>query len=135
MADGRPTQSCATERGRKGRDDSEDLAATSASPVAAGGGKADAVSLTDDHMLPVARTGQVMDDFFGLPMSDGTIQAAKKEAAATFAPRTALIATALIDHTWQRCANKGPTSTNPSYLPLKAKPISRNSRDLDRVPE
>lgn len=48
--------------------------------------KAAVVSLTDDHMMPVARTSQVMDDFFGLPISDGTIQVAKEEAAALLAP-------------------------------------------------
>ncbi len=42
--------------------------------------KAAAVHLTSHHMMPVARTGALIGDFFGLPMSDGAVWAANEEA-------------------------------------------------------
>ena len=75
--------------------------------------KAAAVSLTDDHMMPVARTSQVMGDFFGLTMSEGTIQTSKKEVASLLTPTVDAIAGACqqtavlcVDETGMRVAGK-----------------------------
>jgi hypothetical protein len=48
--------------------------------------KAAVVQLTHDHMLPLARTGELMGDLFGLPMSDATVLAIQVEAQALLAP-------------------------------------------------
>ncbi|WP_295581776.1 hypothetical protein [uncultured Lamprocystis sp.] len=43
--------------------------------------KAAVVQLTHHHMLPLARTGELMGDLFGLPMSDATVLAIQAESA------------------------------------------------------
>ena len=75
--------------------------------------KAAAVCLTDNHMMPLNRTGQVLGDFFDLPMSDGTIQACKEEAASLLSPTVDLIGKACqaapvlhADETGMRVAGK-----------------------------
>ena len=51
--------------------------------------KAAVVHLTHHHMLPVARTGDLVGDLFGLPLSDATVLAINEEA------RTLLTATVM----------------------------------------
>ncbi|MBI4741528.1 MAG: IS66 family transposase, partial [Betaproteobacteria bacterium] len=43
--------------------------------------KAAVVQLTHHHMMPVSRTGDLMGDLFGLPLSDATVLAASCDAA------------------------------------------------------
>jgi transposase len=65
-------------------------------PVQYGPGvKALAVYLTQHHMLPVARTAQLLSDLYGLPISRGTIQTMIGEAGALLAPTVAGIADAI----------------------------------------
>lgn len=47
--------------------------------------KAAVVHLTHHHMMPVARTGDLMGDLFGLPLSDATVLTASEEAAGRLA--------------------------------------------------
>jgi transposase len=53
--------------------------------------KAAVVHLSHHHMMPVARTGALMGDLFGLPMSDATVLAINAEAGETLAPTVAAI--------------------------------------------
>jgi transposase len=48
--------------------------------------KAAVVHLTHHHMMPVSRTGDLMGDLFGLPLSDATVLAINAEAASRLAP-------------------------------------------------
>lgn len=65
-------------------------------PVHYGAGvKALAVYLTQHHMLPVARTAQLLSDLYGLPISRGTIQTMIGEAGTLLAPTVADIADAI----------------------------------------
>lgn len=48
--------------------------------------KATVVHLTHHHMMPVARTGQLTGDLFGLPLSDATVLAINAEAKAILDP-------------------------------------------------
>ena len=48
--------------------------------------KAAVVQLTHHHMLPLSRTGELMGDLFGLPMSDATVLAIQAEAQVRLAP-------------------------------------------------
>jgi transposase len=48
--------------------------------------KAAVVSLTHHHMMPVARTGALMGDLFGLPLSDATVLAMSTEAGRRLTP-------------------------------------------------
>ncbi|MDO8812452.1 MAG: IS66 family transposase [Gallionella sp.] len=48
--------------------------------------KASVVHLTHHHMMPVARTGALSGDLFGLPMSDATVLAIHEEARTLLAP-------------------------------------------------
>ena len=57
--------------------------------------KAAVVHLTHHHMLPVARTGALTGDLFGLPMSDATVLAIHAQGAALIAPTVAAIGDAL----------------------------------------
>jgi transposase len=57
--------------------------------------KAAVVHLTHHHMLPVARTGALMGDLFGLPLSDGTVLAINAEAAERLAPVVAAMGEAI----------------------------------------
>lgn len=57
--------------------------------------KAAVVHLTHQHMMPVARTGELVGDLFGLPISDATVLAINEEAAARLAPTVAAIGEAL----------------------------------------
>ncbi|MDP2852599.1 MAG: IS66 family transposase [Gallionella sp.] len=67
-----------------------------AAPVQYGSGvKALAVYLTQHHMLPVARTAQLLSDLYGLPISRGTIQTMIGEAGTLLAPTVASIADAI----------------------------------------
>lgn len=51
--------------------------------------KAAAVHLTHHHMMPVARTGDLTGDLFGLPLSDATVLSINNEACALLAPTVA----------------------------------------------
>ena len=51
--------------------------------------KAAVVQLTHHHMMPVSRTGDLMGDLFGLPLSDATVLAINAEAGAMLAPTVA----------------------------------------------
>jgi transposase len=53
--------------------------------------KAAAVHLTHHHMMPVARTGDLVGDLFGLPLSDGTVLAINAEARMLLAPTVAVM--------------------------------------------
>jgi len=53
--------------------------------------KAAVVHLTHHHMMPVARTGDLMGDLFGLPLSDATVLAMNAEAKEILAPIVAEI--------------------------------------------
>ncbi|MHB8165746.1 MAG: IS66 family transposase [Sulfuricella sp.] len=75
--------------------------------------KAAVVHLTHHHMMPVARTGALMGDFFGLPMSDATVLAASEEAKTRLAATVVDIGNALqaapvahADETGMRVAGK-----------------------------
>lgn len=57
--------------------------------------KAAGVHLTHHHMMPVARTGALMDDRFGLPLSDATVLSIHEEAWALLAPTVDAIGAAL----------------------------------------
>lgn len=57
--------------------------------------KAAVVHLTHHHMLPVARTGALTGDLFGLPLSDATVLTIHAEAAALLAPTVAAMGEAL----------------------------------------
>jgi|GWRWMinimDraft_7_1066015.scaffolds.fasta_scaffold01701_1 transposase len=48
--------------------------------------KAAVVHLTHHHMMPVARTGALTGDLFGLPISDATVLAINEEARTLLAP-------------------------------------------------
>lgn len=75
--------------------------------------KAAVVQLTHHHMLPLARTGELMGDLFGLPMSDATVLAIQAEAQVRLAPTVAAMGEALTaapvahaDETGMRVAGK-----------------------------
>jgi transposase len=75
--------------------------------------KAAVVHLTHHHMLPVARTGALMGDLFGLPLSDATVLTIHAQAAALIAPTVAAMGDALktvpvahADETGMRVAGK-----------------------------
>ena len=75
--------------------------------------KAAVIHLTHHHMMPVARTGALAGDLFGLPMSDATVLAAGKEARALLEPAVSAIGEALkaapivhADETGMRVAGK-----------------------------
>jgi len=75
--------------------------------------KAAVVQLTHHHMLPLARTGELMGDLFGLPMSDATVLAIQAEAQVLLAPTVAAMGEALkvapvahADETGMRVAGK-----------------------------
>jgi len=57
--------------------------------------KAAVVHLTHHHMMPVARTGDLMGDLFGLPVSDATVLAINGEARARLSPTVAAIGEAM----------------------------------------
>ena len=57
--------------------------------------KAAVVRLTHHHMLPVARTGDLAGDLFGLPLADATVLAINEEARALLAPTVAAMGEAL----------------------------------------
>lgn len=57
--------------------------------------KAAVVQLTHHHMLPLARTGELMGDLFGLPMSDATVLAIQADAQGLLAPTVAAIGEAI----------------------------------------
>lgn len=65
-------------------------------PVQYGPGvKALAVYLTQHHMLPVARTAQLLADLYGVPISAGTVQSVIGEAGARLAAMVERIADAV----------------------------------------
>lgn len=75
--------------------------------------KAAVVHLTHHHMMPVARTGDLAGDLFGLPLSDGTVLAINEEARIRLAPTVAAMGEALktvpiahADETGMRVAGK-----------------------------
>lgn len=75
--------------------------------------KAAVVHLTHHHMMPVARTGDLTGDLFGLPISDATVLAINGEACALLAPAVSAIGWALktapvahADETGMRVAGK-----------------------------
>jgi transposase len=88
--------------------------ATVSAPVQYGArSKAAVVQLTHHHMLPLARTGELMGDLFGLPMSDATVLAIQAEAQERLAPTVAAMGEALTvapvahaDETGMRVAGK-----------------------------
>ena len=51
--------------------------------------KAAVVQLTHHHMMPVSRTGDLMGDLFGLPLSDATVLAINAQAGSILAPTVA----------------------------------------------
>jgi transposase len=57
--------------------------------------KAAVVQLTHHHMLPLARTGELMGDLFALPMSDATVLAIQAEGQALLAPTVTAMGEAL----------------------------------------
>ena len=57
--------------------------------------KAAVVHLTHHHMMPVARTGALTGDLFGLPISDATVLAINEEARARLSPTVDAIGAAL----------------------------------------
>jgi transposase len=57
--------------------------------------KAAVVQLTHHPMLPLARTGELMGDLFGLPMCDATVLAIHAEAQVLLAPTVAAMGEAL----------------------------------------
>ena len=71
------------------------------------------VHLTHHHMMPVQRTAALMGDFFGLPMSDATVQGASEEARIRLQPTVDAIGKAIqtapvahADETGMRVAGK-----------------------------
>lgn len=65
-------------------------------PVQYGSGiKATVVELTHHHMMPVARTGDLIGDLFGLPISDATILSINEEAREILVPTVAAIGEAV----------------------------------------
>ena len=75
--------------------------------------KAAVVHLTHHHMMPVARTGALVGDQFGLPMSDATVLAINEEARVLLTPTVAALGEALktaplahADETGMRVAGK-----------------------------
>ncbi|MDP2788343.1 MAG: DUF6444 domain-containing protein [Pseudomonadota bacterium] len=75
--------------------------------------KAAVVHLTHHPMLPLARTGTLIGDLFGLPLSDATVLAINEEARALLAPTVAVMGEALktapvihADETGMRVAGK-----------------------------
>lgn len=75
--------------------------------------KAAVVHLTHHHMMPVARTGDLAGDLFGLPLSDATVLAINEEARTLLAPTVAAMGEALkgapvahADETGMRVAGK-----------------------------
>ena len=75
--------------------------------------KAAVVHLTHHHMMPVARTGALMDNLFGLPIADATVLAINEETRTLLAPTVAAIGRALktvpvahADETGMRVAGK-----------------------------
>lgn len=75
--------------------------------------KAAVVHLTHHHMMPVARTGDLVGDLFGLPLSDATVLAIQEEARALLAPTVTAMGEALkavpvahADETGMRVAGK-----------------------------
>ena len=88
-------------------------AAVSASVQYGAHSKAAVVPRTHHHLLPLARTGELMGDLFGLPMSDATVLAIPAEAQALLAPTVAAMGEALktapvahADETGMRVAGK-----------------------------
>lgn len=70
--------------------------ATVSAPVQYGAhSKAAVVQLTHHQMLPLARTGELMGDLFGLPMSDATVLAIQAQAQVLLAPTVAAMGEAL----------------------------------------
>lgn len=59
--------------------------------------KALAVHLTQHHMLPVARTGELFGDLFGMPLSDATILKMRDEAAEKLKPTAQAIGEAVLE--------------------------------------
>jgi transposase len=57
--------------------------------------KAAVVHLTHHHMMPVSRTGDLMGDLFGLPVSDATVLAINAEAGTRLAPTVTAMGEAL----------------------------------------
>lgn len=57
--------------------------------------KAAVVHLTHHHMMPIARTGSLLGDLYGLPLSDATIVSINAEAAECLIPSVETIASAL----------------------------------------
>ena len=75
--------------------------------------KAAVVHLTHHHMMPLARTGDLAGDLFGLPLSDATALAINEEARMRLAPTVArmgealkTVAVAHADETGMRVAGK-----------------------------
>ena len=75
--------------------------------------KAAVVHLTHHHMMPVARTGDLTGDLFGLPLADATVLAINEEARMRLAPTGAALGEALktvpvahADETGMRVAGK-----------------------------
>ena len=75
--------------------------------------KAAVVHLSHHHMMPLARTGDLTGDLFGLPISDTTVLAINTEAGERLAPTVAAIGEALktvpvahADETGMRVAGK-----------------------------
>jgi transposase len=75
--------------------------------------KAAVVHLTHHHMMPLARTGDLVGDLFGLPLADATVLAINEEARALLAPTVAAMGEALktvpvahADETGMRIAGK-----------------------------
>lgn len=75
--------------------------------------KAAVVQLTHHHMMPLARTGDLTGDLFGLPLADATVLAINEEARALLAPTVAAMGEALkavpiahADETGMRIAGK-----------------------------
>ena len=86
--------------------------------------KAAVVPLTHHHMLPLARTGELVGDLFGLPMSDATVLAIHAEAQVLLAPTVAAMGEALTaapvahaDATGMRVAGK------PHWLHVLVTPL------------
>lgn len=57
--------------------------------------KAAVVQLTHHHMMPVSRTGDLMGDLFGLPVSDATVLGINAQARAILAPTVTAMGEAL----------------------------------------
>ena len=75
--------------------------------------KAAVVHLTHHHMMPLARTGDLTGELFGLPLADATVLAISAEARALLAPTVAALGEALktmpvarADETGMRVAGK-----------------------------